>query len=81
MDIIYKALLEAIIYISGRDVPDDIADDDLKVLENIFADLANTNPEQKSALIKAATALRDSTDDLVRRDELECFIESISENI
>lgn len=78
MESIYRALVESIVYIATREVPDDIEDDDVRVLESINAELGAADREEIEKLVKLAQAMMNSTGDPARRQGLEEFIENLT---
>ena len=73
---IYRALIESIVYLATREVPDDVADDDVRALELINAELVSADRREIEQLITIAQSMRDSTDNIARRQGIEEFIEN-----
>ncbi|MDP0489417.1 MAG: hypothetical protein Q7Q71_00015 [Verrucomicrobiota bacterium JB023] len=78
MESIYRALIESIVYIATREVPDDIADDDVRALEAINAELGTVSREELEKLIALAQTMKDSASDPVRKQGLGELIENLT---
>ena len=78
MDSIHRARIEAILYIAIRHVPDEIEDDDVKVLESIHAELTSGADAEIAKLIALARAMRDESESIPRRQALDGLIENLA---
>lgn len=77
MESIYRALIESIHYISERDVPDDIADDDVSALESIIAKLRSADERELNKFIQFIRTFRNAEDDPISKRELDNLIENL----
>ena len=78
MESIYRALIESILYIATREVPDDAEDDDMRVLESINAELGAAERQEIEKLITLALTMKGSTSDPARKRGLEELIENLT---
>ena len=77
MNWISSALIEAIVYIETRDVADEIADDDVRALEEIFHDLRKCDSDQKLRIIETVHLRIAESTDPRRTQTLEAIIENL----
>jgi hypothetical protein len=77
MDHLVAALLTIISYVESREVPDEIADDDVAVLEETFYHLRQCNEAERSRLENAARLAALKTDDIRRQQSLLNMIENL----
>lgn len=77
MDHLAAALLSVISYVESRDVPDDIADDDVRALEEAFFHLRQCGDEERSRLADAARFAVSQTTDTRRQQSMRCIIENL----
>ena len=75
---VYRALIESVVYLATREVPDDVEDDDVRVLESISAELASADHKEIEMLVTIAQSMRDSTDDPARKEGFREFIENLT---
>ena len=79
MSALHKALIEAIAYIATVEGSDDREDDDVRVLETVFAELGQATPTELEGLLAAVRAELELTQNPTRIDALEGIIESLSD--
>lgn len=77
MDLISSALIEAIVHIETRDVTNDIADDDVRALEEIFHDLRKCDSAQKLRFLETVNLRIAESTDPRRTQTLEAIIENL----
>ena len=75
---IYRALIESIVYLATREVPDDVEVGDVCALESINAELASADRHEIEKVIALAQSMKVSTSDPVRRRGLDELIENLT---
>ena len=75
---IYKALIEAIVYIATAEGSDDREDDDIRVLENVFAELRQAEPTDLVGFLATVKEKTEHTGDQERIDALDAIIDTLS---
>ena len=78
MESIYRALIESILYIATRDVPDDIEDDDVRALETIYAELQSADEAELSRFAETARQMKEAVDDPGTKQALDELIENLT---
>jgi hypothetical protein len=76
---LHKALIEAIVYLAVVEDSDDREDDDVRVLEVIFAELSQATPTELDGLLAAVREELEQTQNPARIDALNGMIDSLSE--
>ncbi len=79
MSALHKALIEAIVYLAVVEGSDDREDDDIRVLESVFAELSHATPTELEGLLAAVRAELEQTQNPARIDALESIVDSLSE--
>jgi hypothetical protein len=77
MDHLASALLSAISYIESRDVPDEIADDDVRALEEAFYHLRQCSDSERSRIAEAARTEASQTTNARRQQSLLSIVENL----
>ena len=77
MNPIHKALIEAVVYIDSRDVPIEIEDTDVEILETIMSYLAEVSAEDRAQLLETATQMKAGEELPARISSLEDVIEML----
>ena len=77
MDHLASALLTVISYVESREVPDDIADDDVRVLEEAFYHLRQCSEPERARLADAARMEAAQTTDPRRRESMLAIVENL----
>ncbi|WP_395741130.1 hypothetical protein [Prosthecobacter sp.] len=77
MDHLASALLSAISSIESRDVPDEIADEDVRVLEEAFFHLRRCSDSERSRIAEAARNEAMQTTDARRQQSMLLIIENL----
>jgi hypothetical protein len=77
MDHLASALLLAISYIESRDVPDEIADDDVRALEEAFYHLRQCSDSERSRIAEAARTEASQTTNARRQQSLLSIVENL----
>ena len=77
MDHLASALLSIISYIESREVPDEIADDDVRTLEEAFYHLRQCNDSERSRIADAARIEASQTTDACRQQSMLSIIENL----
>ena len=72
-----SALLVALSYLESRDVPDDIADDDVRVLEEVFFHLQQCSETERGRIAEAARAAATRCEDPRRQQSLNDIIANL----
>lgn len=78
MSALHKALIEAIVYLAVVEGSDDREDDDIRVLESVFAELSHATPTELEGLLAAVGAELEQTQNPARIDALQGIIECLS---
>ena len=76
---IHRALIEALVYIATVEGADDQEDDDVRVLESIFAELAQATPAEVEQFLAVVKAKLEATQNPARIGALQGIIDSLSE--
>ena len=77
MNSVYRALIEAILHIELRDVPDDIADDDVVVLDYIFSELSKLDRQSLSEFLSVVHTLKNDSSTVDQKEVLNNLIDSL----
>jgi hypothetical protein len=77
MDHLASALLSLISYIESREVPDEIADDDVRTLEEAFYHLRQCSDSERSRIADAARIGASQTTDARRQQSMLSIIENL----
>ena len=72
-----SALIAAVSYIESREVPDDIADDDVRAMEEVFFHLRQCSESERMRIADAARAAASDTEDVRRQQTLNDIIENL----
>ena len=76
---LHRALIEAVVYISTAEGSDGREDDEVRILESIFAGLNDLELGERDELVADVRSLLAETTDPEKRDELQAIIDSLSE--
>lgn len=79
MESIHKALIEAIVYIESKEGTDDQEDDDVRVLEEIMAELQQAEPSALRAFLASVETLCSEAEDPSRKQCLQAILDTLSE--
>jgi len=76
-DHLASALLAALTYIESREVPDDIADDDVRTLETVIYHLRQCDQAERDRISSAARTAMMRTSNARLLESLESIIENL----
>ncbi|GHC67864.1 hypothetical protein [Roseibacillus persicicus] len=78
MNVVQKVLIEAVVYLGCVEGSDDREDDDLKLLEWIFAELQQATSAELESLLLAVKKELSQSQDPIRTDALEGMLDALS---
>lgn len=77
MDHFATALIAMISYVESRDVPDDIADDDVTALEEVFFHLRQCSDADRERIVAAVTQSAADSSDPRHQQSMTAIIENL----